>query len=333
MTASQALARFKARTLSPVELLEALIERAEEVELKVNAFSYRHFDQAMEQAKRAEARFMKSGDDIRPLEGLPIAVKDGAYIKGMPTSSASLAMRDFVPDSTSAHVERILEAGGIIHARSATPEFSCAAYCHSKLWGVTRNPRNLEYTPGGSSGGSGACLAAGTAALASGSDIAGSIRIPASCCGVVGYKPPHGRNPVDTLFNLDPYCHTGPMARSLADAILLQNVISGPHPQDIATLRPKLVLPADYQSIKGWKVAYSLDLGFFEVDSEVLANTLNALDMFSDLGARVEEVMLDWDWSVLEAGSISIRLVHILRILLSFSLQVYLCPKIDKIRY
>jgi amidase len=150
---------------------------------------------------------------------------------------------------------------------------------------------------------------------------------------VVGYKPPHGRNPVDTPFNLDPYCHTGPMARSLADAILLQNVISGPHPQDIATLRPKLVLPADYQSIKGWKVAYSLDLGFFEVDSEVLANTLNALEMFSDLGARVEEVMLDWDWSVLEAGSISIRLVHILRILLSFSLQVYLCPKIDKIRY
>jgi amidase len=125
---------------------------------------------------------------------------------------------------------------------------------------------------------------------------------------------------VDTLFNLDPYCHTGPMARSLADAILLQNVISGPHPQDIATLHPKLVLPADYRSINGRKVAYSLDLEF-------------SLEMFSDLGVRVEEVMLDWDWSVLEAGSISIRLVHILWILLSFSLHLYLCPKIDKIRY
>jgi hypothetical protein len=96
MTASQAMASFKARTLSPVELLEELIERAEEVEPKVNAFSYRHFDQALEKAKRAEARFMKSGDDIRPLEDLPIAVKDGAYIKGMPTSSASLAMRYFL---------------------------------------------------------------------------------------------------------------------------------------------------------------------------------------------------------------------------------------------
>jgi Asp-tRNA(Asn)/Glu-tRNA(Gln) amidotransferase A subunit family amidase len=94
-------------------LLEALIERAEEVEPKVNAFSFRHFDQALDQAKRAEARFMKSGDDIRPLEGLPIAVKDAAYIKGLPTSSASLTMRDFVPDRTSVHVERIL-AGGFI---------------------------------------------------------------------------------------------------------------------------------------------------------------------------------------------------------------------------
>src|SRR5690606_34323438 len=143
-------------------------------------------------------------------------------------------------DHTSPVNERILRAGGIVHARTATPEFSCAGICWSRLWGVTRNPWNHAYSPGGSSGGSGAVLAAGSAPLATGSDIGGSIRIPASLTGTVGFKPPYGRVPEEAPFNLDFYCHNGPMARTVADTILLQNVIAGPHNRDIATLRPRL---------------------------------------------------------------------------------------------
>jgi amidase len=170
------------------------------------------------------------------------------------------------------------------------------------LWGVTHNPWNPEFTPGGSSGGSAASLAAGTSALCTGSDIGGSIRIPASTCGLVGYKPPYGRNPDDPPFNLDFYCHTGPLARTVSDAIMLQNVMCGPHPKDISTLRPKLTVPAEYAPIKDWKIALSMDLGAFEVDPEVQKNTLAAADVFRSLGATVEEVELGWGLEVLEAG-------------------------------
>ncbi|MDH3476488.1 MAG: amidase family protein, partial [Rhodospirillales bacterium] len=185
---------------------------------------------------------------------------------------------------------------------SAAPEFSCAAICHSKLWGVTRNPWNPDYTPGGSSGGAAASLAAGTTTLANGSDIGGSIRIPASACGVVGFKPPHGRNPEDVPFNLDLYSHSGPLARTVADCRLMQNVISGPHPRDIASLRPKLRIPEKLGDIKGWRIAYSLDLGYFEVDPEVARNTQAALQTFRDLGATVEPVDLGWTLACLSAA-------------------------------
>lgn len=302
LSATEAMARFKARTLSPVELMQAMIHRAETVEPTVNAFTYRHFDEALAKARKAEAKFMKTDGRIRALEGLPVAIKDESSIQGWPLSNGSLVLKDFVATVTSPVNQRILDAGGIVHARTATPEFSCAGYCHSTLWGVTRNPWNPDFTPGGSSGGSAASLAAGTSVLATGSDIGGSIRIPASCAGVVGFKPPYGRNPVDTPFNLDFYCHSGPLARTVGDAVRLQNVMCGPHPNDIATLRPKLRLPDSYKPIDGWKIATSMDLGFFEVDPAVRANTEAALDIFRGLGATVEPVDLDWDWDLLEAG-------------------------------
>ena len=252
-------------------------------------------------AKKAEAKYAK-GARTGALEGLPIGIKDESYIKGKPTSNGSLIMKDYVGDHTSPMNERIIAAGGIVHARTATPEFSCAGYTWSRLWGVTRNPWNRKFTPGGSSGGSAASLASGTSAIATGSDIGGSIRIPASTCGLVGYKPPYGRNPDDPPFNLDFYCHTGPLARTVEDAIVLQNVMSGPSPLDISTLRPKLTLPTTYKPIKGWKIAFSMDLGFFEVDREVQKNTLAALDVFRSLGATVETVDLGWTEEVLEAG-------------------------------
>lgn len=301
LPAHRALDLFRARKLSPVELMRATIARAERVDRRLKAFTYRYFDEAMDLARKAERRYAAGGRP-RPLEGLAVAIKDESYITGLQTSNGSLIMKDFVADKTSPVNARILRAGGIVHARTATPEFSCAAYTSSRLWGVTRNPWNTRFTPGGSSGGSGASLAAGTSSIATGSDIGGSIRIPSSACGLIGYKPPYGRNPDDPPFNLDFYCHTGPMARSVRDAALLQNVMCGPHPHDIASLRPKLRLPLHYRPTRGWKIAYSPDLGFFEVDKEVRRNTEAALNVFRSLGATVEEVDLGWTEEALSAG-------------------------------
>jgi len=301
MSATEALSLFRKKKLSPVQLMTAVIDRAEATKDKINAFTYTHYDEALALAKKAEARYAK-GKKTGPLEGLPVAVKDESYIAGKPTSNASLILKDFVAEKTSPNNQRIMAAGGIVHARTATPEFSCAAYTWSRLWGVTRNPWNPKFTTGGSSGGSGAALAAGLAPIATGSDIGGSIRIPAGACGVVGFKPPYGRNPDDPPFNLDFYCHTGPMARTVEDTILLQNVMCGPHPLDIASLRPKLTLPTKYKPIGKWKIAWSMDLGLFEVDKEVRKNTLAALDIFRSLGATVEEVDLGWPKNALQQG-------------------------------
>ena len=158
----------------------------------------------------------------------------------------------------------------------------------------------MDYTPGGSSGGSGAALASGCSTLATGSDIGGSIRIPASACGLVGFKPPYGRNPQAAPFNHDQYCVVGPMARNVEDCVLMQNVMSGPHKKDITSIKPKILIPNKFDNIRNWKIAYSMDLGYFEVDKEVQNNTLKALEKFKDLGASVEEVKINWNKKELE---------------------------------
>ncbi|MGR3802662.1 amidase [Marinibacterium profundimaris] len=302
LTADDAIAAFTARTLSPVELMEAVIARCEAVQPALRPFTYSFYDEAMQEAGAAEARYA-AGAPIGSLDGLPVGIKDEAWIKGRPVSNGSLILKDFVADATSTGNARILAEGAIAHVSTATPEFSAAVVTWSELWGVTRNPWNPQMTPGGSSGGSAAALAAGCAPLCTGSDIGGSIRVPSSTCGLVGFKPPYGRNPEAVPFNLDFYCHTGPMARSVRDVIRLQNVMAGPSPTDIASLKPKLVLPTDYAPIKGWKIAYSPDLGLFQVDPEVRRNTEAALDVFRDLGATVEEVDLGWPPDALQAGS------------------------------
>ncbi|MBN6051104.1 amidase [Nonomuraea sp. RK-328] len=280
------------RELSPVELLTAVIDRAEAVEPRINAFTERLYESAMEQAKAAETAYLNG--TARPLEGVPVAIKEEQPIAGRTHEEGSLLLQGMIAEETHPVVTRIAQAGGIIHARTTTPEFSCAGFTNSRLWGVTRNPWNLDYSPGGSSGGSGASLAAGTSLLATGSDIGGSIRIPASCCGVVGFKPPFGRVPALPPFNLDQYCHDGPMARTVADVALLQNVIAGPHPWDVASLRPKLELPPLTGDVRGMRIALSLTLGDYLVEPDVVAGTLAAAEALRAAGAVVEEVALPW---------------------------------------
>ena len=299
MTATEALAKFKAKTLSPVELIKALIARSQAVNPRLNALTYTFYDRALDQAKKAGARYMKGRP--RPLEGIPVAIKDFHAVKGEITTLGSKALKDFRPNNTAPTIERLLAAGCIMHCRTTTPEFAHAGTTHSLLWGITRNPWNLDYGPGGSSGGAGAALAAGMTTIADGTDGGGSIRIPCSANGIFGYKPPFGRNPLDREHPLETLAHYGPLARSVADAALMQNVMSGQHPADICTVREKVVIPQTLEGIKGWKVALSMDLGYFEVDSEVQKNTREAAKVFKSLGCKVEEVNLGWNYGTLDA--------------------------------
>jgi len=303
LSAAEALRLFRSRELSPVELMQAVIARAEAVEPTINAFAETFYPSALAQARAAEARYAGGAGQPRPLDGLPVAVKEEAPIAGQLNTLGSLPLRDVVADHTAVFGQRIIDAGGIVHARTTTPEFSCAPVTWTKLWGVTRNPWNTAYSPGGSSGGSAAALAAGTTTLATGSDIGGSIRIPSSFCGVVGFKPPYGRVPEMEVFNLDHYCHEGPIARTVADCALLENVIAGPDPSDVASLRPKLVIPGQLEPVDGMRIALATDLGCYHVDEDVLANTMAAADRLRGAGAAVEEVTLPWQLELIEQAA------------------------------
>jgi len=298
----EALELFKRRALSPVELLCAQIARAEAVGSQLNAYTDSYFEEALDQARQAEIAYGKADGGLRALEGLTLAVKDSHDVKGKRTTHGSVLHADNIADATSPVVERLVAAGAIILAKTTTPEFCSAGVTYSKLFGVTGTPWDRNYTSGGSSGGSAAALGAGMVTLATGSDIAGSIRVPAACCGVVGYKPPYGRIPGTAPFNLDFYCQTGPLAKGVGDCALMTNVMAGAHPGDIASLREAIDLPVDHPDIAGWRVAYSVDLGFFNVAPEVRAALERTVALLRDLGATVEQVDLGWTPDVTDAA-------------------------------
>jgi Asp-tRNA(Asn)/Glu-tRNA(Gln) amidotransferase A subunit family amidase len=294
MSATAVLKLFKARKLSPVELLTAIAKRSTKLSPAINCFTDQFFEDALVRAKQAESKYARR-TKTKALEGLPLAVKDAQRMSGKRTTHGSLIFKDAEPDDHSdPMIERLEKAGANIFARTTTPEFCLTGACHSRIWGITYNPWNLEYGPGGSSGGSAAALAAGLTTLATGTDIGGSIRIPASACGIVGFKPPHGRNPDGPPANFDRFNHCGPMTRTVADAALMQNITSGAHPHDHDSLRTRIKLPVDAKSIKGMKIAYSIDFGYVNVDPEVRKNTLAAIAVFKSLGAIIEEVDLGW---------------------------------------
>ncbi len=293
-SAHEALKLFKSRKASPVELLKILIERSRKLNGSINCLADCYFEEALAKAKTAEQVYARRGAKLRPLEGIPLLVKDSQRLKNKRTTHGSLIFANNIDDHSDPQIERLEKAGAIIFGRTTTPEFCLSGVTHSKIWGITRNPWNTDFGPGGSSGGSAAALASGFTTLATGTDIGGSIRIPASACGVVGFKPPHGRNPDGPPANFDRYNHCGPLTRSVADAALMQNITSGPHSLDHDSIRSRIKLPTKPESIKGLKVAYSLDFGYVEVDVEVRRNTLQAVEVFRSLGAVVTEVDLGW---------------------------------------
>ena len=303
LSATEQVRLFRARQLSPVEVLRAQIARADALASTVNAFTWRFDDAALAAAREAEARYLGKGAAPRPLEGVTLAMKEEMPVAGQPITSASQIYAAAIADHNSPIAERIIGAGAIIHARTTQPEFACMPFTQSALFGVTRNPWNLDYDVGGSSGGAGAALAAGLTTLAAGSDIGGSIRILSSCCGVVGFKPPYGRVPQEPPFNLDHYCHEGPMARTVADCALFENVLSGPSTVDIASLRERVVLPLDPPGVAGLQVALSLDLRSWEPDDDVRRNTLRAAEVLREAGATVDQVDLKIDQAILDRAA------------------------------
>lgn len=292
LTATEATRLFESGGLSPVELLTDTLARVDRTEPAINALTEEVRDSAYAAARESERRF--ADGTARALEGIPLMLKDEQPVRGRLHQDGSLLLEGEVADVSHPIVERVEAAGAVIHGRTATPEFCCAPVTHTKLWGVTRNPFNTEFSPGGSSGGSGAVLAAGSTLLATGSDIGGSIRIPAAYCGVVGFKPPFGRVPGLAPYNSDSYCADGPMGRSVGDVARLQNVIAGPWAQDQASLRETLVLSAEPAMLKGTRIALCPTLGDYQPAPAVLQNTLALGDALRTAGAAVEQVELPW---------------------------------------
>ena len=305
---SEIIQAYKRKSLSPVYLIESYIKRAKVMNGKYNFITEFFEESAINLAKIAESLFAKNDKTIRPLEGIPLAVKDEFALDGTYRTSGSIIHKKRLDNFTDVYVQRLLNAGCIPIFKTTTPEFCLLGTTWSDLHGITTNPWNEKFTPGGSSGGSGVALSTGCATIATGSDIGGSIRIPASACGVFGFKPPYGRNPEVPYMNLDYYSHSGPMARSTEDIILMQNHTSGIHNQDIASLQKNM--PFDYDiNLNGLKIAWSDDFCGFEIENDVLKNLHNTLDILADLGAHLEKIDLNLPNEILEATEVYLNAI------------------------
>lgn len=302
LSATEAISRFRSGALKPTELLEAIIQRIESANPVINAFTELWIDEARAAARESDARY--ADGTAGALEGVVLAVKDSTPLRGKVHTLGSALLVGNMADRTHPGLQRMIDAGVVMVGRTTMPEFGEAGNCYTPQWGVTRNPWNLEFGPGGSSSGAAAVLAAGMATLADGSDIGGSSRIPASCCGVYGYKPPYGRNPNTYEGSFDPYLHYGPLARTPGDIVLMQRVIAGPSLEDIGTLRQRTALPDRSTDPAGWRISYSVDLGYFNVDREVRAAFEATLTRLDDLGCELVEVDLRWTEQTYEAWAV-----------------------------
>lgn len=292
LSATELLAAFNAKELSPVEYLEVVIDRVEQMEPTINCVADRRYEEARAEAKESAARYARG--EARAIDGVPVAAKEEHPMKGRAWTQGSLSLTDEVADIDHPIIERIQAAGGIIHVRTTTPEFCCAGFTHTRMWGITRNPWNTGFSPGGSSGGTGAALAAGYAPIGTGSDIGGSIRIPASLSGVVGFKPPFARVPALPPYNLDQFCHDGPMARTVADCALLEDVIAGAHWIDPVSMPHPPRVEGAGTSVEGMRIALCTNLGNWPLDPAVEANTRRVAESLEAAGALVTEITLPW---------------------------------------
>ncbi len=290
LSATELVHLYRKRELSPVEVAAAVRRRIEDLNPILNAFNLVS-DRLEDDARESEARWAK-GAAKGLLDGVPVSVKDILLTKGWPTLRGSKTVDASGPWNDDAPaVARLREHGALLLGKTTTPEFGWKGVTDSALTGITRNPWDAARTPGGSSGGAAAALAAGMGSLALGTDGGGSIRIPCSFTGLPGLKPSFGRVPAWPLSPFGTVAHVGPMARTVSDVALLLNVISLPDARDWHALP---VDARDYlngldHGIAGLRIAFSADLGYVEIDPEIGAIVRGAMKAFEDAGARVVE--------------------------------------------
>src|SRR5213083_2639272 len=314
--ATELAAAIRRKKVSPVEVVDAILERVERINPKLNAFVTLTDEAARREAKAAERALMKRRAVLGPLHGVPFSVKDLVVTKGVRTTFGTPLYRDNVPTEDAPMVERMKAAGGIMLGKTNTPTFGWIGATHNLVFGITRNPWNLERTPGGSSGGASAAAAAGLGPLHIGTDGGGSIRIPAACTGIFGHKPSYGRIPTYPVSGAWSLSHIGPLTRTVADAALMLTVSAGPDERDQYSLPGPAVdyVKALRGSVKGLRVAYADDLGFADaVDPEVRAVSAKAALAFRELGFRVETVDPRWPsprdcWEQTFCGGIATRM-------------------------
>jgi aspartyl-tRNA(Asn)/glutamyl-tRNA(Gln) amidotransferase subunit A len=288
LSATELLGLYRRRELSPVEATRAVLERIEAQNPAINAYCLVRADEALAAARASERRWA-AGEPAGLVDGVPASVKDLLLTSGWPTLRGSRATDVAGPWTVDAPaVARLREHGAVLLGKTTTPEWGWKAVTDSPLTGVTRNPWDLNRTPGGSSGGAAAAVASGLGPLALGTDGAGSIRIPASFCGIVGLKPTQGRVPVYPPSAFGTLSHVGPMARTVADAALLLDVIGTPDSRDSLALdrRPEVPELAAAR-VSGLRVAYSPALGYAQVDPEVAAAVQAAVTALESCGAHV----------------------------------------------
>jgi amidase len=292
-TACVIVDKLNSGEVTPLDLLDVLERRVAEVDGKVNALPTLCFDRARTYAK---ALMKKPVGERGLLAGMPVPIKDLTDVEGVLTTQGSPIYRDNIPARSDLLVERLENNGGLIYAKSNTPEFGAGANTFNEVFGATRNPWDTSRSAAGSSGGAAVALATGMAWLAHGSDMGGSLRNPASFCGVAGMRPSIGRVAHTPVAKIDRNLGVqGPMARNIEDLALLLDAMSGEHPAD------PLSLPAPATSFRSAarsgtrpkRVAYSPDLGITPVDPEVAAITRKAAARFAEAGAIVEEAHPD----------------------------------------
>ena len=285
-------AALRERRLSPVEVANALLERIESEDAKLNAFITVLPERALEEATRAEDEIL-AGEYRGPLHGVPVGVKDLICTEGVRTTMGSAFFEDYVPEHSATVISKLEAAGAILIGKTNTHEFAYGPTGDSSHFGPTRNPHDLVRIPGGSSGGSGAAVAAGLCYAALGSDTAASIRVPAALCGVVGMKPTFGRVSKSGVFPLAwTLDHVGPLSRTVEDNTLLLNALAGYDEQDpFSAGRPVEDFARDLQcGVRGGVVGVPASHYFEHVEDEVERRVREAVEALRSLGAEVREV-------------------------------------------
>lgn len=275
------------------------IRRAKVVQATLNPFTIIREEEALEAARKADASVQR-GEGTGPLHGVPFAAKDLTPTNGDVTTMGSWTKADWVPLETALCVRRLQDAGAILVGKTTTPEFAYSSFTNSPRWGITRNPWNSERTAGGSSGGSAVAVATGVVPFAEGSDMGGSVRIPAAFCGIVGLKPSLGRIPMTILPSVfDNISHFGPLARTVGDATSFMAATAGPSDEDISSLPIGFDgQKASRNGLAGLRFAFSLDLGYYQVQPQVEAVIRQAVAVLREAGAIVDEVPMNWTRAV-----------------------------------